>query len=130
MGTGVRHSGNVSEQGPFLTVAGPILGPAGLGQSWSAWSGLAPRDLTHQELDTIWVSDIAGQSEPMALSGFRVSGFVGRIRYQCDSATVADLVDPLLRLAAYSGVGSAKAKGLGVTRLPGTWQPGARAKAG
>lgn len=102
----------------------------GLGQSWAAFSGLPPRELTHQQLDTIWVSDIAGQSAPMALSGLRVSGFVGRIRYQCDSRSVADLVDPLLRLAVYSGVGSAKAKGLGVTRLPATWQPAAPAKVG
>jgi CRISPR-associated endoribonuclease Cas6 len=102
----------------------------GLQQSWTRCSGLTPRELNYQQLRTIWVSDIAGNSEPMNLSGLRVSGFVGRIRYQCDRADVADLIDPLLRMAAYSGVGSAKAKGLGVTRLPKTWQAsGARKKA-
>jgi len=95
----------------------------GLLQSWAHFSGFGPRELTYQQLSTIWVSDIAGHSEPIILSGLRVSGFAGRIRYQCDDAAVADLIDPLFRMAAYSGVGWAKARGLGVTRLTGTWQP-------
>lgn len=98
----------------------------GLGESWKQHSGLPPRERSHLQLDSIWVSDVDGRSEPMTLSNLRVSGFVGRIRYQCDDKAVADLVDPLFRLAVYSGVGSAKAKGLGVTRLPGTWQPSVR----
>lgn len=95
----------------------------GLSQSWGAWSQLPPRDLTHQDADSVWVSDIAGQSHPMTLAGTRISGFVGRVRYQCDDVGVAATVDPLFRLAPFSGIGSAKAKGLGVTRLRSTWQP-------
>ena len=95
----------------------------GLSESWGAWSQLPRRDLTHQDADSVWVSDMAGQSHPMTLAGTRISGFVGRVRYQCDDPTLAVVVDPLFRLAPFCGVGSAKAKGLGVTRLRSIRQP-------
>ena len=95
----------------------------GLSESWGAWSQLSRRDPTHQEVDSVWVSDIAGQSHPMILAGTHISGFVGRLRYQCDDVGAAAVVDPLFRLAPFCGVGSAKAKGLGVTRLRSGRQP-------
>lgn len=98
-----------------LPVPGSVL--RGLLDSWNAWSGMPARNLTRQDTDEIWVSDIDGRSEPMTVSGVRLSAFVGRICYRCDNQATAELVDPLFRLAPYAGVGSAKAKGLGVTRL-------------
>ena len=98
-----------------LPVAGSVL--RGLLDSWNAWSGLPIRNLTRQDSDEIWVSDIQGRSEPITVSGIRLSAFVGRVCFRCDDQAIADLVDPLFRLAPYAGVGSAKAKGLGVTRL-------------
>lgn len=89
----------------------------GLLDSWNAWSGMPIRNLTRQDGDEIWVSDIDGRSDSMTVSGVRLSAFVGRVCFRCDNEAVADLVDPLFRLAPYAGVGSAKAKGLGVTRL-------------
>ena len=98
-----------------LPMAGSVL--RGLLDSWNAWSGMPIRNLTRQDSDEIWVSDIDGRSEPMTVSGVRLSAFVGRVCFRCDNQAIADLVDPLFRLAPYAGVGSAKAKGLGVTRL-------------
>lgn len=98
-----------------LPVAGAVL--RGLVTSWNALSGLPDRELTRQHSDDVWVGDIQGASRPMTLSGLRLSAFTGRVRYRCDVPHTRDLVDALFRLAPYSGVGSAKAKGLGVTRL-------------
>lgn len=89
----------------------------GLLDSWNYCSGLPVREIDRSTHDLIWVSDIAGNSAPMKLSGFTVSGFTGRVTYRCDDAAVADIIDGLFRLAPYSGCGSARAKGLGVTRL-------------
>lgn len=111
-----------------LPVAASVL--RGLLDSWNACSGLPPRELGRRESDGVWVSDIDGRSEAMALSGLRVSGFVGRVRFRCDDPAVRDLVDPLFRLAPYSGVGSARAKGLGVTRLRADAPAGRRSAAG
>ncbi len=89
----------------------------GLTECWAAWSGLGQRDVSHQQADEVWVSDIDGRSHPVVMSGMHLSGFVGRIRYRCDDKDVARLVDPLFRLAEYSGIGTGTAKGLGVTRV-------------
>lgn len=98
-----------------LPVAGAVL--RGLVTSWNALSGLPERELTRQQSDDVWVSDIQGASQRMTLSGLRLSAFAGRVVYRCDVPATRDLVDALFRLAPYAGVGSAKAKGLGVTRL-------------
>ncbi len=82
---------------------------------WAVHSGLPPRAPTHQQLDHIWVSALDGHSRD---TGFRgMAGFIGHVGYRCDNPATADLIDPLLRLAAYSGVGTATARGLGVVRL-------------
>lgn len=98
-----------------LPVAGSVL--RGLLHNWNSWSGMPVRNVTRQETDEIWVSDINGRSESIRVSEVRMSAFVGWVCFRCDNQAVADLVDPLFRLAPYSGVGSAKTKGLGVTRL-------------
>ena len=98
-----------------LPVAGAVL--RGIVTSWNALSGLPERELTRQHSDDVWVSDIQGASQRMTLSGLRLSAFAGRVVYRCDVPATRDLVDALFRLAPYAGVGSAKAKGLGVARL-------------
>lgn len=108
----IFRRGNRSSPFPM---SGSVL--RGLLDSWNVWSGLPTLTLTRQQTDEIWVSDIAGHSESITVSGVRMSAFVGRVCFRCDDAAIADLVDPLFRLAPYAGVGSAKAKGLGVTRL-------------
>ncbi|MFT3861384.1 CRISPR system precrRNA processing endoribonuclease RAMP protein Cas6 [Micropruina sp.] len=98
-----------------LPVAASVL--RGLVDTWNSHSGLPHRELTRRDTDEVWVSDIEGRSELMMVSGIRLSAFSGRVCYRCDDQWVAGLVDALFRLAPYAGVGSAKAKGLGVTRL-------------
>ncbi len=98
----------------------------GLQDSWAAHSGLPPRTLTAQQSDQIWVSDLAGRSEELRISGVTLSGFVGRVTFRCPEQSLADVVDGLFRLAPYTGVGSFKAKGLGVTRLLSRPRPAAR----
>jgi CRISPR-associated endoribonuclease Cas6 len=90
----------------------------GLTDTWAVHSELPPRAPTHQQLDHIWVSALDGHSRD---TGFRgMAGFIGHVGYRCDNPDTADLIDPLLRLAAYSGVGTATARGLGVVRLRAT----------
>lgn len=113
----------------FLTPAGfrqgrqwsPWPAPAavlrGLSETWNHWSGCEPRVPTHQEVDAVRVVALAGSSEEIDLGRQRAVGFLGRIRFGVDDPAVAELVDGLFRLAAFSGVGSAKAMGLGVTRV-------------
>lgn len=98
----------------------------GLADRWLAWSTLDAIELTRTELQSVWVTDLDGRNEVLQLNGSTVSGFVGRIRYECDDEKVAKSVDRLLRLAAYIGVGSYTTKGLGVVRLEPTWAPSSR----
>jgi CRISPR-associated endoribonuclease Cas6 len=77
--------------------------------------------LTHQQADSVWVSDLAGASEVTRVEGVLYSGFVGRVRYRCDDPDVARIVDPLFRLAPFAGVGSKTAWGLGAARLEARW---------
>jgi CRISPR-associated endoribonuclease Cas6 len=89
-----------------------------LTDTWAVHSGLPPRAPTHQQLDHIWVSALDGHSRDTGFHG--MAGFIGHIGYRCDNPDTADLIDPLLRLATYSGVGTATARGLGVVRLRAT----------
>lgn len=98
----------------------------GLADRWATWSGLGDRTVSHQQVDEVWVADIDGRSHPLVVSGIHLSGFIGRISYRCDDPAVAAIVDPLFRLAEYCGVGTATAKGLGVTRLVATPPSSAR----
>lgn len=89
----------------------------GLSESWNRWSDTESRTPTHQQSDAVWVAELSGSSQRLDIGPARPSGFLGHVRYQCEDQAVASLVDGLFRLAAYAGVGSAKAKGLGVTRV-------------
>jgi CRISPR-associated endoribonuclease Cas6 len=99
---------------PLPTPSTVLRRPA---EVWSLWSGMPPRRLPRECAEAVWVSDIDGRSHALTLGRLRVSGFVGRLTLRCDEPEIATLIDPLLRLAAYSGVGSGTTKGLGVTRV-------------
>lgn len=105
-----RHGNRTSPLPTPTTVLRSLLA------SWNGASGLH-RQLARAESDAVWVSDIAGRSTTLKLSGLLVSGFTGHVTYRCDDEAVSGVVDGLFRLAAYAGCGSARAKGLGVTRV-------------
>lgn len=105
-----RHGNRSSPLPAPATVLHSLL------DSWNGGSGL-PRLLGHAETDAVWVSDIAGRSTVMALSGLTMSGFTGQVTYRCDNPAVIPVVDALFRLAPYAGCGAARSKGLGVTRI-------------
>lgn len=108
----------------------PFPAPAavlrGLAQRWDAFSPVplcgSPADAAFQ----VWVSDIDGESEVLKIAGVTFSGFVGRVRYQCDDSDAVRTVGPLFALAPLAGVGAATTKGLGTVRLEATWQPRGR----
>lgn len=69
----------------------------------------------------VWVSDLDGSSDVLTIKQHLVSGFVGRVRYECDGPDpIAAQVDRLFRLAPFSGAGSHTAYGLGVVTLSPT----------
>jgi CRISPR-associated endoribonuclease Cas6 len=97
----------------------------GLSRAWSLW---ADHDLPGSERDwsALWVSDLDVRSVVVRLRVKRadgtmqeitVSGALGEVTLRCDDRDAAERVGPLLRLAAYSGVGGMTLKGLGVTRV-------------
>lgn len=88
----------------------------GLSESWNRWSGLPERRLTYQQVDDVWVTEIDGHTETVIVGPMELTGFVGEIAFRTTPAQAA-LVDPLMRLATFSGVGTAKHKGLGVTSV-------------
>lgn len=89
----------------------------GLADVWETFADVALSRASHREIDSVWVAEIDGHSEVVPVAQVRMSGFVGQIDYRCSDRSVAALVDPLFRLAPYSGVGSAKGRGLGRVRL-------------
>jgi CRISPR-associated endoribonuclease Cas6 len=93
----------------------------------SRWQALHPQTAPFVSpacARTVWVSDIEGRSEALELRDTVVSGFVGRLRYVCDgSDDDARITDALFRFAAYAGVGSHTAFGLGTVAVNPTWQP-------
>lgn len=105
---------------PLPTPSTVLRRPA---EVWSLWSGMPPRRLPRECAEAVWVSDIDGRSHALTLGRLRVSGFVGWLTLRCDEPEIAALIDPLLRLAAYSGVGSGTTKGLGVTRVAAITRP-------
>lgn len=104
----------------------------GLEDLWDRWSGLPARLQTYGDARQLWVTDIAGHSETEDVGSENkriiVSGFVGRVRYQCDDERVATAATPLFELARYSGIGALTSKGFGSIRLEETWQPGGTGK--
>ncbi len=89
----------------------------GLADTWAGNTDIAVDVIDPRSAAQVWVSQFEGASHTLRLGGVVVTGFLGRIRYRCDVPEVAAAVDPLLRLAAFSGVGTAKGKGMGVCRV-------------
>lgn len=89
----------------------------GLGQSWDDHASVTRRPFPREQHNAVYVSAIDGCTESVIIDKVTYAGFLGRVTFQCDEPGVAAAVDPLFRLAPYAGVGSAKAKGLGVSRL-------------
>lgn len=81
-------------------------------------------ELPRMRRDQLWVTDVDGRNEIVKVRGVTVSGFVGRLRFEAtEDAPNGGLIDALVRLAPYSGVGAYTTTGLGVTRQEPTWQP-------
>jgi len=104
----------------------PVLG--GLRARWRAF---VPPELPPLSLDLsagpVWVTDVDGSSEVVRINGRTVSGFVGRLRFECDGDDpTASAVDSLVRLAPFSGIGAYTTRGFGVTIIEPTWAPRAR----
>lgn len=100
---------------------------AGLRRAWGLWSDVerAPED-NPAPWRALWVSDIDLRSSTLSLAVRRrdgspqsivLSGSLGTLTLRCDDPTTASQVGPLIRLAAFTGVGGMTAKGLGVTRV-------------
>ncbi len=96
-----------------------------LARSWRAWSDSAIPPID-EVLASLWVCDLDLHSTtiPLRISrrdGARqdvtLSGALGTLVLRCDEPATAAAVGPLVRLAAFTGVGSMTAKGLGVTRV-------------
>ncbi len=92
----------------------------GLADKWEVCSGGEPVRVARTHVDHVWVTDVEGASQAFEHNRLTVSGFVGRIRYECDDETTARNADRLLRLAAFSGTGTYTTRGFGVTRLEDT----------
>jgi CRISPR-associated endoribonuclease Cas6 len=98
-----------------------------LEENWSRWSGMPARQLPRERAEAVWVSGIDGRSKEVEIGRLKeqhdrpqrpsVSAFMGQVTYRCDEPNIAAVIDPLLRLAAYAGVGSYTTMGLGVTRV-------------
>ena len=104
-----------------LPAPSPILGS--LRRSWNTY---APPELAVDldlSTDPVWVTDIDGRNEVVQVNKLTVSGFVGRLRLECDDGATADAVSRVVRLAPVAGVGAYTTRCFGVTRIDPTWQP-------
>ena len=108
-----------------LPEVGTIL--FGLARAWTAWSDLQLPP-PHLAIDKTYVSDLELTSTTLRIAipkrsgdGGRVEiavpGSLGMLRLRCSDPHAAATAAPLLRFAAYAGVGSMTRRGLGVTRL-------------
>ena len=97
----------------------------GLSRAWQTWSD-TPLPPIDDLLTAVWVSDLDLHSTTVPLRVNRrdggrqevlLSGSLGTLVLRCDDSTRAAAVGLLMRLAAYTGVGSMTLKGLGVTRV-------------
>lgn len=108
---------------PLPCVPTLLGGPA---RAWNLWSGFDQRDIDARRDGALWVSDLDLRSTPVELTirdrngqpkSIHLSGALGALALRCDDPSTATRVGPLIRLAAYSGVGSMRGKGLGVVRI-------------
>jgi CRISPR-associated endoribonuclease Cas6 len=92
----------------------------------TAWRDFAPPQIAQPDLDLsshpVWVTDIDGANDVRTVNGRTVSGFLGRLRIECDADDgIARAIDQVVGLAPFSGVGAYTTRGFGVTRLEPTW---------
>jgi hypothetical protein len=144
-----RWPGTRAWQVRFLTPAclrrgnrtSPWLAPESLARSVAErWHRLDPATappLPGLGPGPVWVSDLDGHSEVQILTrrinrGGRwrmeeevISGFVGRMRFVCDTGTDDQAADfgALMAFAAFAGTGAHTTYGFGVTVPEPTWQP-------
>lgn len=104
---------------------------AGLRATWARWAP-EPIWLTPEEIRSVWVDryDIHTESFMIRVASSNGSGkvlhsgAVGSMLFCCDDPAVATRVDPLFRLAQFSGIGGRTTWGLGATLLADAWHTG------
>jgi CRISPR-associated endoribonuclease Cas6 len=94
----------------------------------ATWRTYAPADIAQPDLDLshdpVWVTDIDGANDVRKVNDRIVSGFLGRLRIECDAEPhIARAVNQVIQLAPFSGIGAHTTRGFGVTRIEPTWQP-------
>lgn len=111
----------------------------GLSNLWNKFSGKPEIRLGYPEVAEVWVADISGSSETVSITyrskdkrGIRgqrtvkMHCFRGDIELRCTEPLIAQQVDSLMRFSDYTGIGSQREKGLGVSRLVGLSSPKSR----
>lgn len=101
---------------------------SGLAREWAAWSDV-PVEVPHETWSSFYVSDLDLVSQVLTLSiqkrggqgrvEIAVPGSTGMLRIRCSDPDAAALVGPIIRFAAYAGIGSMTRRGFGVTRARG-----------
>jgi hypothetical protein len=118
----------------------PLLSPdplaLGLAERWRQLDpATAPGLPWRPGGNPVWVSDLDGRTETQLLPRtFRIadgterreeviSGFIGRMRFVCDTGAGAAVFGPLLAFASFAGAGAHTAYGFGVLVPEPTWPP-------
>lgn len=94
-----------------------------LRSKWRLCFGDEGGEVVYRQLDSdeVWVTDIDGRNKVFKVSGMTVSGFVGRIRYQCETDHAAKSFGALTAMATLTGVGSYTTRTLGRISRERTW---------
>ena len=75
-------------------------------------------ELSHADVASIWISAIHNaNSTTVDLATHILHGMTGRIELECDDRRVGQRFGALVALAAYSGIGAGRYRGMGVTRV-------------
>lgn len=108
----------------FTPLPAPTPIVASLRRSWNTYAPPEFAVTLDLSTDPVWVTDIDGHNEVETVNGRTISGFVGRLRIECDgNDDTADRISSVIRLAPFAGVGAYTTRCFGVTRLDPTWQP-------
>lgn len=95
---------------PTVMLRGPI-------SCWDTYSGMPPRQAREDHFRSLWVSELDCETVQLTLNQRTWPAVLGHVEIRCDDPKVSAIVTPLFALAPYCGVGSFKAKGLGVVRV-------------